>query len=69
MANPKPSSTPRRDSTVVNIVVPPAKTADRLKRIAKWAALFGAVLALVCHFLPHDYRALCRAVASICTGG
>lgn len=41
----------------------------KLRRAARLAAVIGAALALLCHFLPHDYRALCRAVASICTGG
>jgi hypothetical protein len=36
------------------------------KTLMKWAAIGGALLALVCHFLPHDYQAVCKAVASLC---
>lgn len=39
------------------------------KRAVKYAALLGAVLALACHLVPHDYRAVCNAVAQICAGG
>lgn len=41
----------------------------RAAKLAKWAALAGGILAVVCHFLPQDYRALCQALASVCTGG
>lgn len=40
---------------------------QKAKRAARWAAIAGGLLALTCHFLPHDYRALCHAIASICT--
>jgi hypothetical protein len=38
--------------------------ADR-KKLAKRSALAGAVLALLCPFLPHEWRAVCHALASI----
>jgi hypothetical protein len=38
------------------------------KRIA-YMAIVGAVLALVCHFVPPKYQAVCNLVASICSGG
>lgn len=41
----------------------------RLKRLAKIAAAVGTILALVCHFIPPHYRAVCNAVAALCTGG
>lgn len=51
-------------------------TAEKLKAASqravkpmKWAALVGAVLALACHLVPPDYRAVCEVLASICTGG
>lgn len=42
---------------------------EKTKKWAKRAAIFGAVLALVCHLLPPDYRAVCDVVATICRGG
>ncbi len=48
---------------------PKTEAKARALRIARWAALIGGVLAVVCHFLPQNYRALCQAVANICTGG
>ncbi len=39
------------------------------KKIAKRAALIGAVLAIICNLLPHEYRAVCHAIAQVCTGG
>lgn len=41
---------------------------DDAKRLAKRAAVFGAVLAMLCHLLPTEYRAPCAALASICKG-
>lgn len=35
----------------------------------KWAVLVGVVLALACHMVPQDYRAVCELLASVCTGG
>lgn len=45
----------------------PHRLAHWMKRIARWSALIGAVAGVVCHFMPHEYRALCRAVANLCT--
>lgn len=39
------------------------------RRRARRAAAFGVVLGLLCSALPPDYREVCRAVASVCTGG
>ena len=33
------------------------------KRHVKWGAVAGVAAALVCHFIPENYRALCSAVA------
>ena len=48
-------------------------TDDELKKLrkkaTKWGALIGALIALACHFVPQDYRAVCNTVATICTGG
>jgi hypothetical protein len=43
-----------------------------LRRIAKWAAIVGAVLAVVCPYLPEHYQAPCaaaRAIVNVCTAG
>lgn len=45
----------------------PHRLAHRLKRVVKWASFIGAVAGLTCHFLPHEYQALCHAVVNICT--
>ena len=42
---------------------------SKLKRVLKWAMLAGSLMAFTCHWLPHDYRAICKAVAALCTGG
>lgn len=39
---------------------------NRLARLAKAAAKLGAILAIVCHLLPQDYRVPCSAVAHFC---
>lgn len=44
----------------------------RRKRIAKGAAIAGALLGALCHFVPPDYQAACSAVskaASLSIGG
>ncbi len=49
-----------------------AATKVRRKRLAKGAAIAGALLGLVCHFVPPDYQAACSAVAkaaSLSIGG
>lgn len=47
--------------------MPPETPSPR--RIARRAALFGAALAVLCHFLPPEHREVCRVVANACTGG
>lgn len=42
--------------------------ATKRKR-ALFAALAGALLALVCHALPIEYQKPCATVIHICTGG
>ena len=44
-------------------------TKEEEKKWYKRVALAGAALALVCHFLPPDYQAVCHAIANVCTGG
>lgn len=39
-----------------------------LRRWRRRAVALGAVLALVCRYLPADYQAPCEAIARICTG-
>lgn len=39
------------------------------KRRVAYTALFGAVLAVICHFVPPEYRAACNFIASVCSGG
>lgn len=38
-----------------------------LVRFRKHAAVIGAMLAIICHIVPPDYRAVCDALASICS--
>lgn len=45
----------------------PSITEDA-KKVAKRAAQLGAFLAIVCHLVPPDYRAVCNLVADLCTG-
>lgn len=47
---------------------PEPKPASKVRRWARWAAIAGTVLALVCPALPHGYQKPCQAIASICTG-
>lgn len=42
---------------------------DPKRRRFALAAVLGAVLAVACHFVPHDYQAACHLLASICSGG
>lgn len=42
------------------------KSADR-RKLARRAAVAGALLSVACHLLPHDYRAICSAVTKIAT--
>lgn len=43
-------------------------TPEDQKKWRRYAVLFGAALALACHLLPPDYRAVCNAIVSVCTG-
>lgn len=55
----------KSQSTPVEAEKPPVSA------LAKWrrrAVLAGIVLAIVCKFLPVDYRGPCQAVVSLCTG-
>ena len=42
---------------------------SRKARAVRRAVVVGIVLAVVCQALPAEHRELCRAIASICTGG
>lgn len=44
-----------------------AETATR-RKWAKRAALIGVLIGLACHLVPPDYRAVCDALAALCTG-
>lgn len=50
-----------------------AATAARRKRLARGAAVAGAALAVICHFVPPKYQDACAAVAKAaslsCGGG
>lgn len=46
----------------------PTITGD-LRRLRKHAAIAGVFLAVLCHLVPPDYRAVCNTIASVCTGG
>lgn len=47
---------------------PPPPAPSFWRRLLK-SAVVGVVLALACGLLPHDFRAPCRAVVNVCTGG
>lgn len=51
MSDPQPTALERRIAARV-----------RRKRLAKRAAVVGAMLGAVCHFVPPDYVAPCQAV-------
>jgi len=38
------------------------------KKIIKIAAAVGAIAAIVCHFVPKDYKQICDAIATLCGG-
>lgn len=49
---------------------PPDIKAD-LKRVARWAAVLGVLLGLLCPALPARYQAPCqvaRTLINVCTG-
>ena len=43
----------------------PSITEDA-KKVAKRAAQLGALLAMVCHLVPPEYRAVCNLIADVC---
>jgi hypothetical protein len=45
------------------------KAPPDVKKVTKKAALIGVALAVLCHFLPPDYRVICQALSKFCTGG
>ena len=47
----------------------PRNLAEDARKLARYAAWIGAILALVCHLVPPHYRAACEALAAICRGG
>lgn len=42
------------------------RLAADIRRLASWAARWGAALAIICHLLPPHYRLPCEAVAKVC---
>jgi hypothetical protein len=41
--------------------------AVRLKRLAKRGWWIGVALGLVCHLVPPEYQAACKAIADACS--
>jgi hypothetical protein len=39
------------------------------KKYRRIALIAGAVIAVVCHFVPPEYKAVCKALSAVCTGG
>lgn len=48
---------------------PQSDAAARAKRAAKYAALFGVLLAVACRLVPERYQSVCEAIAQVCTAG
>lgn len=46
-----------------------ARFKSDVKRLAGIAAKIGAILAIVCHMLPPNYRPICTTLASLCGVG
>lgn len=44
-------------------------TKEDRKKWYKRALLAGAVLGLFCNLLPPEYRAVCKAIADVCSAG
>lgn len=38
------------------------------KKWAKYAALIGLVLGVVCNVIPPKYQTVCKTIANLCTG-
>ncbi len=45
------------------------KIPKEVKKAAKWGAVLGFVLSLLCQYAPPDYRVACETVVKLCTGG
>lgn len=45
------------------------KLSDDAKKAAKYGARIGFLLAIVCHLVPPEHRAVCELLAKLCTGG
>lgn len=43
--------------------------AEDFERLAKLAAKAGFWIAILCHVVPPQYRAVCDTLATLCTGG
>ena len=43
-----------------------ARISHDARRVYRYAAIFGAALAVICHALPPQYRAVCNALAQLC---
>lgn len=43
--------------------------AGDLRRLRRYAAIAGILLAVACHVVPPEYRSACDALASLCNGG
>jgi hypothetical protein len=46
-----------------------ALVAKDAKKAVTFGARIGFALAIICHLVPHEYRAVCELIAKICTGG
>lgn len=44
-------------------------TKEQEKKLLRRVALAGAILGMLCHFLPPEYQVACRFVSNACTGG
>lgn len=44
-----------------------SKDNARRRRLARYAAAAGALLALVCHCVPPKYQAACNAISQVAT--
>lgn len=47
----------------------PPNLVEDFRKLARWSATVGAILAVVCHLLPPQYRVVCTTLANFCTGG
>lgn len=42
---------------------------QREKKLYKRVAMIGVAIGILCHFLPPEYQAVCKAIANVCTTG